>query len=344
MPFVAAERARLTANLASWADGGGLEPCRSRNHSTALPTVDLMLYAAFARGDGSEWLEPPESLLGQGAAGCFRRVIVRYANLSAPEQYYIGGWDNTGPNHLFYRLFFDANVHAHCARHRQSNRSPGARAPAASPPVAHPSTACCTKPAARRLLHEGCCTKPARPPRPPLPSSPPTSCCTRAPTAQLIRTARACCMCAPPADDILMWMEADVVPVRPRWLDRVLDEAKSPRGFWRKGPAQQPRLQHSMIATHHYHMNSAGLYRFGAPCFVELMRRVATEHARQPHDVATHLFLHEPRHFHIWQAHAHRFLYTDLVQNRLDEWSLDAVRAISPETVLVHGKHRKEAT
>ena len=122
-----------------------------------------MLYAAFARGDGSEWLEPPESLLGQGAAGCFRRVIVRYANLSAPEQYYIGGWDNTGPNHLFYRLFFDANVHAHCARHRQSNHSPGARAPAASPPVAHPSTACCTKPAARRLLHEARSTAPPPP-------------------------------------------------------------------------------------------------------------------------------------------------------------------------------------
>ena len=96
-----------------------------------------------------------------------------------------------------------------------------------------------------------------------------------------------------------------------------------------------------MISTHHYHMNSAGLYRLGQPCFLELIRRVKREHPRQPHDVSTHLFLHDPRHFHIWQEHAHRFLYTDLVQNRLDAWSLEDVRRTSPDTVFVHGKMRK---
>jgi hypothetical protein len=66
---------------------------------------------------------------------------------------------------------------------------------------------------------------------------------------------------------------------------------------------------------------------------------VLNEHPRQPHDVSSHMFLHEPRHFPIFQRHAHRFLYTDLVQNRLDEWTLDKVRAVSPDTVFVHGKH-----
>ena len=99
-----------------------------------------------------------------------------------------------------------------------------------------------------------------------------------------------------------------------------------------------------MVSAHHYHMNSAGLYRLGQPCFVELMRRVATEHPEQPHDVSTYLFLHSPRHFHIWQQHAHRFLYTDFVQNRLDEWDEPDVHSLSPETVLVHGKKRKAAT
>ena len=97
-----------------------------------------------------------------------------------------------------------------------------------------------------------------------------------------------------------------------------------------------------MISTHHYHMNSAGLYRLGQPCFVELYRRVAAEFPRQPHDVSTHLFLHDPRHFHIWQQHAHRFHYTDLVQNRLDEWNLEDIRRMSPDTVFVHGKMRKD--
>ena len=118
-----------------------------------------------------------------------------------------------------------------------------------------------------------------------------------------------------------------MVPIAPGWARRLLEESVSPRGFWRKGPAQQPRLVHAIVSTHHYHMNSAGLYRLGQPCFVELMRRVRAAYPLAPHDVSTHLFLHDPRHFHLWQTVAHRFLYTDVIQNRLDEWALDDVRA-----------------
>ena len=53
------------------------------------------------------------------------------------------------------------------------------------------------------------------------------------------------------------------------------------------------------------------------------------------------VFLHDPSHFHIFQQHAHRFLYTDFVQNRLDEWDVQTVRALSPDTAFVHGKHSK---
>lgn len=50
-------------------------------------------------------------------------------------------------------------------------------------------------------------------------------------------------------------------------------------------------------------MNSVGLYRLGQPCYRELMRRVEADFEEpQPHDVSTHLFLHDPRHFHIWQT------------------------------------------
>ena len=133
-------------------------------------------------------------------------------------------------------------------------------------------------------------------------------------------------------------MEADVYPVAHGWLERLREEARAPRGFWRKGPAQQPAMSHAMVSPHHYHMNSAGLYRLGQPCFNEFTRRVLAEHPGQPHDVSAYTFLHDPRHFHIFQRHAHRFLYTDLVQNRLDEWTLEKVRAVSPDTVFVHGK------
>ena len=119
------------------------------------PSIDLMLYHAGAPNPQlSAWLEPPAALL-QGGARCFRRVFVRHANLSATAQHYLGGWDNTGPNNLFYGLFFDAAIHR--------------------------------------------------------------------------------------AYDMLLWMETDMVPVAPHWLRRVSEEVRHPRGFWRKGPAQQPR-------------------------------------------------------------------------------------------------------
>jgi hypothetical protein len=136
-------------------------------------------------------------------------------------------------------------------------------------------------------------------------------------------------------------METDVAPVADAWLERLREETAAPRGFWRKGPVQQPAVSHTMVSTHHYHMNTAGLYRLGQPCFRELLRRVAHEYPKQPLDVSTHLFLHEPHRFHIFQRVAHRFLYTDFVQNRLDEWSVPMARAISLDTVFVHGKHRK---
>ena len=85
-------------------------------------------------------------------------------------------------------------------------------------------------------------------------------------------------------------------------------------------------------------MNSAGLYRLGDECYVDFLRRVRAEHGDAPHDVSSHLLLHDPRTFHLFQAHAHRFLYTDLVQNRLDSWTLSDVREISADTAFVHGK------
>ena len=93
-----------------------------------------------------------------------------------------------------------------------------------------------------------------------------------------------------------------------------------------------------MVSSHHYHMNSAGLYRLGQPCFVEFMRRVRREQPTAPHDVSSYLFMHDPRNFAIFQQHAHRFLYTDFVQNRLDKWTIESAHQTSPDTVFVHGK------
>ena len=163
VPFVASERARLTSLLRRWA--GSSAPCtlprRVGAPGVAPGAVDLTFLFADPPGAGQEWLHPPEALVGE-AARCFGRVELRHANLSRAAQHYVGGWDNTGPNSLFFGLWNDDAVQS--AGH-----------------------------------------------------------------------------------DFLFWMETDVVPVAGRWVERILEEARSPRGFWRKGPAQQPALTHSMV-------------------------------------------------------------------------------------------------
>ena len=163
VPFVASERARLTSLLRRWA--GSSAPCtlprRVGAPGVAPGAADLTFLFADPPGAGQEWLHPPEALVGE-AARCFGRVELRHANLSRAAQHYVGGWDNTGPNSLFFGLWNDDAVQS--AGH-----------------------------------------------------------------------------------DFLFWMETDVVPVAGRWVERILEEARSPRGFWRKGPAQQPALTHSMV-------------------------------------------------------------------------------------------------
>ena len=130
MPFVLEEYPRLRSNLGSWRRGGGAEPCdvaatpsatvqtelnptaASAGPGRSAEAIDLLLYAAESPTErGLEWLDQPAELLPDGGSRCFGRVAVRYANLSRAEKYYIGGWVNTGPNNLFYRLFFDRDFH-----------------------------------------------------------------------------------------------------------------------------------------------------------------------------------------------------------------------------------------
>ena len=143
--------------------------------------------------------------------------------------------------------------------------------------------------------------------------------------------------------DYAFWMETDAFPVQSGWLDRLLEESQSPRGFWRKGPTQRPLHTPAllgMVGPHHYHMNAVGWYRLGDPCYREYLRRVRREHAEQPFDVSQHRFLHDRAHFRIFQEWAHKFVYTDVLQNWIGEWSAAEVVAASPNTVVVHGKER----
>ena len=340
IPFVATERERLCGLLRRWQESR-YAPCSEP--SGAAPKVDLMLYSADVAGGAIDsWLLPLSGLL-RGSERCFGRVLVRYANLSTEEQSYIGGWDNTGPNNLFYSLFFDEDVTGlgfnairtlpstphtpQISTHKGTSRlhpRPTHHAPWRARVVGsthHPAGA---------GQDSQCVYVGSHPVGQDLPS------CLRPPplfTSQVHHDY-----------DFMLWMETDMVPISSGWIQRVQEEASSPRGFWRKGPLQQPALDHGIVSTHHYHTNSAGLYRLGEPCFIALMRRVQADGPTAPHDVSTHLFLHNPRHFAIFQQYGHRFHYTDFVQNRLDEWTVEMARQVSPETVFVHGKLEKKSS
>ncbi len=143
--------------------------------------------------------------------------------------------------------------------------------------------------------------------------------------------------------DYIFWMETDAFPVQRGWLDRLREESTSPRGFWRKGPTQRPLLPPDMlgmVGPHHYHMNAVGWYRVGDPCYREFLRRVREEHREEPFDVSQYRYLHDRARFNIFQEWAHKFVYTDVLQNWIGAWKLGEVLATSPNTVIVHGKER----
>ena len=99
----------------------------------------------------------------------------------------------------------------------------------------------------------------------------------------------------------------------------------------------------AVVSEHHRHMNSNGMYRLGDPCFTEILKAVADDFGTAPNDAALHLWIHSRKHYREFQRYAHKFVYTDMMQNWLGDWCRDQVLEHSPNAVMVHGKHRKES-
>lgn len=265
VPAVAQEGTRLVENLREWARDRQF-PCSGE--TDVKQQTDLMLLFSRTPAETPSWLQsganggPDQAfagLVGEAAQTCFGRTTVRFANLTAAQEYYRGAWVATGPNNLFYPLLVEDDE-----------------------------------------IHDG-------------------------------------------RYDYIFWMETDAFPVQRGWLDRLREESTSPRGFWRKGPTQRPLLPPDMlgmVGPHHYHMNAVGWYRVGDPCYREFLRRVRENHREEPFDVSQHRYLHDRASFNIFQEWAHKFVYTDVLQNWIGAWKLGEVLATSPNTVIVHGKER----
>lgn len=100
----------------------------------------------------------------------------------------------------------------------------------------------------------------------------------------------------------------------------------------------------STIATHHYHMNTAGLYRWGQPCFYEWMRRLQMAMGTdQAFDASSELFLRSKETYHIFQRFGHKFMFSDMLVNLVTQpWKRAEILQNYPNCFFVHGKAREK--
>lgn len=146
----------------------------------------------------------------------------------------------------------------------------------------------------------------------------------------------------------VFWMEPDVTPIKPLWLDNLVREASIDLQFWVKG---SPYLGDTFDASSRQerdwigHINGNALYRLNDPDFVRFLRIVLDReppgHYWKPFDVSIWKVLQDfPYSWHMYQRIAHRFIYSEFVQN----WSFeltpeDVLRTKqNPRTFLLHGK------
>jgi hypothetical protein len=273
VPFVPAERQRLRAMMRRWT-APGRAPCDVA--AQRLAHTELVFLCSRSGADAPEWLPAPAdaaSLVDPSIRACFSAISLRFVGLSADDEVYLGGYNNSAPNSLFGSLFTEE-----AAQEGEDWWSGGA---------------------GEKPFSEG--------------------------------------------RDLLFWMETDVVPVVSHWLERLDEEARFPRGFWRKGaPAGHFPLRSaahvSVAATHHRHMNTMGLYRVGDACFRCWVRRVLAEYGNTAFDVASHMYMQSRAHFRDWQRWGHKFIATDALQNWLGPTTRAAALALGPNAVFVHSK------
>jgi hypothetical protein len=143
----------------------------------------------------------------------------------------------------------------------------------------------------------------------------------------------------------LYWMEPDVQPIKPYWLNVLVRESLS-SDYWIKGSIYLGEMFDHMSGGDTWigHINGNALYRLHQPDFVEFLDVVIDmeppSHIWKPFDVSIWKVLHDFPYF--WHAHqriASRFIYSDFVHNWGNSVSNDgfAMSQSSAKTVLIHG-------
>lgn len=147
----------------------------------------------------------------------------------------------------------------------------------------------------------------------------------------------------------MFWMEWDVTPIRPHWVDCLLSNTQGGR-FWVKGSMLQGG-QLDAVAEHSSnwdwiaHINGNGLYALHDPEFTTFIRlTVAYEppnHYWKPFDISMWRVLHAfPYTWHIYQRYRPYFQHADFIMHYSFLLSdVGSIRNLHPATYLVHGSN-----
>jgi hypothetical protein len=149
-----------------------------------------------------------------------------------------------------------------------------------------------------------------------------------------------------PSPLYIFLMEADAVPIRPGWLI-ALQRACRGETFWVKGSTLRHDLDREIITQRygqhfHYHLNGNAIYNIPQyrPFYFDkvLPYHAAKGITRFAFDVALGRYLLDPINSDVWRQVAHRFQYTQIIQNRWGEsYSVTERARRYPETFLIHG-------
>lgn len=145
----------------------------------------------------------------------------------------------------------------------------------------------------------------------------------------------------------MVWLEPDVRPIRPLWLEALeADSAQSGSSFWMRGAVMHyvPRFHigwEPFRSNYLRHLNGNALYALDNRCFDAFRTLVAEHFGRDAaFDVAMTLYLLGVGRVSVYQAVAHRFQTTDVIVGMgvtmVDD---DAISDRLPDTFLVHGKY-----
>ncbi len=152
--------------------------------------------------------------------------------------------------------------------------------------------------------------------------------------------------------EYIFWMEHDVKPLRPHWLDALTHVIDSSEDFYMKGSifrghsALKKHLQQGNLLNPWIpHINGNAFYRVGDSYWRSIINRTLqwsppSENNWSPWDVSLWVFMHDYRHFSEFQHYAHKIQYTDVLQNLGDDASPaeeDRIRRECAATYFIHG-------